>query len=183
MSGNRKSIPKIAGLIPLSGRRAGQRLLILFAGGLLCCAGLVFAVKSYHRREPVSALPAVSPTRQRGPQLPGALRARLSLQPEADRFRRRLGRRFLDPGREVSVLTGTLTIGAASHTMRIIRTQQEDDELVTIAFDGGPPALTWSAAQGARSASGPASGVLRELAERLALDSPDQFVLAQLRGA
>ncbi len=66
--------------------------------------------------------------------------------------------------------------------MRIIRSQDDDDERLTIALNGGP-ALTWSGLNGALSGGVLPTGALREIIERLALDSPDQFVLAQLRGA
>ncbi len=113
----------------------------------------------------------------------GRLRTRLSLQPEADKLRRRLGQRFLAPGREVSVLLGSLTLGSERSTVRIVRSQDDDEERLTIALNGGQPALSWSSTDGARSGGNPAAGSLRELVERIALDSPDQFVLAQGRGA
>jgi len=113
----------------------------------------------------------------------GRLHNRLALQPEANKLRRRLGQRFLAPGREVSVQTGVVTLGADRQTVRIVRSQDDDDERLTIVFGGGPPSLTWSGVDGAKSSDDSATGSLRELIERLALDSPDQFVLAQLRGA
>ncbi len=94
-----------------------------------------------------------------------------------------MGQRFLAPGREVSLLIGTVTLGADRQTVRIVRSQDDDDERLTIALGGGPPSLTWSGVDGAKSSDNSAIGSLRELIERLALDSPDQFVLAQLRGA
>jgi len=113
----------------------------------------------------------------------GRWQNRLALQPEANKLRRRLGQRFLAPGREVSLLIGTVTLGADRQTVRIVRSQDDDDERLTIALGGGPPSLTWSGVDGAKSSDNSAIGSLRELIERLALDSPDQFVLAQLRGA
>jgi hypothetical protein len=113
----------------------------------------------------------------------GNLRNKLSLQPEADRLRRRLGQRFLAQGREVSVLLGALTLGSERSTVRIVRSQDDDVERLTIALNGGQPALSWSSADGARSGNDPATGSVRELIERIALDSPDQFILAQGRGA
>jgi hypothetical protein len=53
----------------------------------------------------------------------------------------------------------------------------------TITLNGGGPSLTWSGLNGALSNGSAATGDLRSLIERLALDSPDQFVLAQTRGA
>jgi hypothetical protein len=113
----------------------------------------------------------------------GRSQNRLALQPEADKLRRRLGQRFLAPGREVSTLIGAVTLGADRQPVRIVRSQDDDDERLTIALGGGPPSLTWSGLEGARLNGNPATGSLRSLIERLALDSPDQFVLAQLRGA
>jgi len=98
-------------------------------------------------------------------------------------MRRRLGRRFLAPGREVVTLVGTLKLGAQQSTARITRSQQDDGESVTIGLNGGPATLTWSDKDGAKLAGSPATGETLALLERLALDSPDQFVLAQVRGA
>jgi hypothetical protein len=63
-----------------------------------------------------------------------------------------------------------------------MRKQTDDGEQVEIALPGSRGSLTWDAAQGAL-ASGERAGSDRDLIERLVLDSPDQFVLAQLRGA
>ncbi|MGH9843174.1 MAG: hypothetical protein ACREEM_30925, partial [Blastocatellia bacterium] len=111
------------------------------------------------------------------------LQNRLALQPEADKLRRRLGQRFLAPGREVSTLVGTVTLGSDRQMVRLVRSQDDDDERLTIALSGGPPTLTWSGIDGAKSNGSPATGATRALIERLALDSPDQFILAQLRGS
>jgi hypothetical protein len=67
--------------------------------------------------------------------------------------------------------------------MQTARTQTEKGEQVSITFPGSSSSLTWDAVEGAVSSSSPASGSDRELIERLVFDSPDQFVLAQLRGA
>ena len=111
------------------------------------------------------------------------LQNRLALQPEADKFRRRLGQRFLTTGREMSVLVGALNLGSERYTARITRRQDDDDERLTITLNGGGPALTWSGLNGAMSGGSAATGAQRSLLERLALDSPDQFILAQLRGS
>jgi len=111
------------------------------------------------------------------------LHSRLALQPEADKQRRRLGRRFLAPGREVSIMLGTIALGSDRYAVRIVRSRDDDDERLTIALNGGGQTLAWSGLNGALSSGAEATGSLRALAERLALDSPDQFVLAQLRGA
>ncbi|MCW5970170.1 MAG: hypothetical protein KIT57_16805 [Blastocatellales bacterium] len=70
------------------------------------------------------------------------MHARLSLQPEADRLRRRLGKRFLAPGREVTFLIGALTFGSERYTARITRIQDLDDERLTVALNDGEPSLT-----------------------------------------
>lgn len=76
-----------------------------------------------------------------------------------------------------------LTIGVDRRVASITRRQTDDGEQVEINVAGSAGLLTWSAAQGARGSGAPATGSDRELIERLVLDSPDQFVLAQLRGA
>jgi len=111
------------------------------------------------------------------------LHFRLARQPEADRHRGRLGKRFLAPGREVTTLTGALTIGAQQYTARITRSQTEDGESLTVGLNGGPPSLTWDGKNGAKAGSDPATGETLAPLERIALDSPDQFIMAQLRGA
>jgi hypothetical protein len=107
----------------------------------------------------------------------------LSLQPEALNMARRLGQRFSPARREKSILVGTLTIGSQRQAVQTLRTQTDDGEQVEIKIAGSLSALTWDAAQGALSSASRATGSDRELVERLVLDSPDQFVLAQLRGA
>lgn len=107
----------------------------------------------------------------------------LSLQPEAFNMGRRLGQRFSSSKREKSVLIGTLTIGSERRIVQTTRTQTDDGEQVEITIAGSQGSLTWDRGQGALSSSGRATGSDRELIERLVLDSPDQFVLAQLRGA
>jgi hypothetical protein len=74
-------------------------------------------------------------------------------------------------------------VGGERHNIRIVRTQEADDERLAIAIEGGPTSLVWSSKDGAVSAARPATGAERSLIERIALDSPEQFVLAQLRGA
>ena len=81
---------------------------------------------------------------------------RLALQPEADRFRRRLGRRFLAPGLESTTLVGTLSIGEQEHQVRIVRTQLDSGESVAIALDG--VVFTWNATEGAKSGTSPLTG-------------------------
>lgn len=106
----------------------------------------------------------------------------LARRPEALKLGRRLGRRFLGAGREVSVLAGTLTTGADSRRVVIRRVRGEGGERVEVTL-AGAGRLTWDAGQGALSAGRPADAETRAVVERLALDSADQFVLAQARGA
>lgn len=107
----------------------------------------------------------------------------LSLHPEAFNMGRRLGQRFSPVGREKSQLIGTLNIGSERRIVHTTRSQTDDGEQVEIKIAGIPGKLFWDLAEGARSANGKASGSDRDLVERLVLDSPDQFVMAQLRGA
>jgi hypothetical protein len=158
--------------------------LILLAVG---CGLLAFAPRSYgtlmRRTASSGKPPARTVLNQPGPSASAAWQGRLALQPQADRLRRSLGQRFVASGREVAALTGTLTIGMDQHRLQLTRAQQPDGEQVAIGLDGGPPSLTWSTANGAVSAGSPAADPQRALIEWLTLDSPDQFILAQLRGA
>ncbi|HIK12994.1 MAG TPA: hypothetical protein IGS52_22500 [Oscillatoriaceae cyanobacterium M33_DOE_052] len=153
-----------------------------------CIAVLVLPAQSYGQNAPVntgSVTQSVESNQQQGnPQSANRFHNRLSLQPVADRMRRRLGQRFQSPGREVSVMLGTLTIGTERHTVRIIRKQDLDSEQVDILLSGGgQPPLSWNSKEGAKVAGNAAAGSHRSLIERLVLDSPDQFILAQIRGA
>jgi hypothetical protein len=109
--------------------------------------------------------------------------SRLRLQPEADKLRRRLGQRFSKSGLGVSVLLGTLTIGGNREAVRITRAQNGDGEQVAIAISSESATLTWNSDTGTKAGEADASGSLRTVVERLVLDSPDQFIYAQLRGA
>ncbi len=158
-------------------------LVCLLAAG----AGMVAAVHAYSSSKEKAASPR-KPSAPLGPaQKIGPRRTRyydrLSLQPVADRMRMRLGQRFKQAGREISESAGTLTIGTDRHAIVIVRIRNDDGESVSIGLDGGPQKYFWTAADGAQSQGKTAAGIERALIERLALDNPDQFVLAQLRGA
>ena len=56
----------------------------------------------------------------------------LALQPEAEKQRRRLGRRFVAPGRETATLVGVLTIGNDRQIAAITRTQDSQGEGLAI---------------------------------------------------
>lgn len=107
----------------------------------------------------------------------------LALQPAALGLGRRLGHRFLKPGREVTVLEGTLTTGADSRRVVVRRTQDEAGERVEVTVIGTGAPFTWDASGGTSRAGRPTDPEAAALAGRIALDGPDQFVLAQLRGA
>jgi hypothetical protein len=109
--------------------------------------------------------------------------SRIARQPEADRYRRRMGKRFLAPGLEVTTLIGNLKIGTQQYIARITRSQTGDGENLTVGLNGGPPTLSWDGKEEAKAGSKLATGETLALLKRIALDSPDQFILAQLRGA
>jgi hypothetical protein len=167
----------------LGSRTRWSAFIAVLIGSVLLAA----AVRAYNHStlngvnvtKPSTALPsrqAIAPQRVK-------LQSRLSLQPEANKLRRRLGKRFIVAGKERSILVGTLTVGTQRSQVTVIRTQDDEGEKVEIALGVGPPSLTWNGTDGAKSAGKVADDVERSLIERLALDSPDQFVLAQLRGA
>jgi hypothetical protein len=111
-------------------------------------------------------------------------RAQLARQPFAFRLAMQLGKRFRSPEQGVSVLTGKLRIGTDENPLRIVRRQTDSGESVEIALgSNGRGSMTWSAEDGVKFDGGAVSDADRLIAERLILDSPDQFILAQLRGA
>jgi hypothetical protein len=107
----------------------------------------------------------------------------LSLRPEAQSFARRVGRRFAEPGRESSLTVGKLTVGDEQRHVRIFRLQDDRGERVEVSFGGRQEILSWDAEGGALSSGAQADDAQGALLERLVMDSPDQFALAQLRGA
>jgi hypothetical protein len=107
----------------------------------------------------------------------------MRLQPQAAKLAQLLGKRFAAEKKLRSVLAGSLTIDGITRQISITRQQLDDGEQVNIHLSGSPAPLTWSAETAAIANGARAVGVERELIERLVFDSPDQFVLAQLRGA
>lgn len=105
----------------------------------------------------------------------------LSLQPEALRVSRQLGNRFKSSSRAVSTTQGNLTLAGNQQHVTIVRRQTETGERVELLLGGR--GLTWSDREGLRAVSGLPADTERLLVERLIVDTPDQFVLAQLRGA
>jgi len=105
----------------------------------------------------------------------------MSLRPEALSVSRRLGDRFKSASRSVSTTVGTLTMGGNEQPIVLVRRQTDTGETVDIHI--GNRGLKWKEREALTAVSGEPSDAERLLAERLILDSPDQFVLAQLRGA
>ena len=105
----------------------------------------------------------------------------LALQPEAFKLSRRLGNRFASSRQTSSTLAGTLITGTQQQEVNVVRRQTSSGEEVGIGVAG--TALTWSDVEGPGGSGANVNEGQRMLIERLVLDSPDQFVLAQLRGA
>ena len=156
--------------------RTPRNLLLL----VVCLAGLIAVTSVFviTRASVETSAPAkqgsAQVARTRGPR-------NLSLQPEALRVGRRLGKRFGPAARGTSVITGTLTIAGDAEAITITRQQTQTGEAVELVLPD--KRLTWSDREGATVTSRNLSAAERLLVERLTLDSPDQFVLAQLRGA
>lgn len=150
----------------------------LFLGGaivLIACATSVILIsrastKTPQRPSETSAQPGRA-SRNRN----------LSLRPEALAVSRQLGNRFKAASRSVSVIAGSLNAGGNQHPLVLIRRQTDTGETVEVKM--GNRGLKWSEREPLSEASGQPTDAERLLAERLILDSPDQFVLAQLRGA
>ena len=105
----------------------------------------------------------------------------LSLQPEALKLSRRLGNRFRATGRDSSVISGNLISGANQQPVNIMRQQTDTAERVQIAI--GANTFSWSDVETANPSLSLPNKAQRLLIERLVVDSPDWFILAQLRGA
>ena len=104
----------------------------------------------------------------------------LSLQPEAFKMSRRLGARFSAKTQGTTTTTGTLAVANSRQPVTVVRRQTDDGESVDVVLGGRM--LTWRNAEGVRGPSAPTTSE-RALVEHLIFDSPDQFILAQLRGA
>lgn len=166
-----------------SAARVGLIVALLVGAGLLTAAVRAYNHGRSKNERPAKASANTGLVQPAGETQIKNLFRRLSLQPEADRFRRRLGQRFLAGGEERTVLTGTLTVGGERHEITMVRTQSDDGEQVEIGLNGKAPSLTWNATLGALSSNKSPSSDERALIERLALDSPDEFIQAQLRMA
>lgn len=126
------------------------------------------------------SLSSAAPLNQQAPAISGR---NLSLQPEAFKLRKRLGQRFTDTKRSVSVFSGVLTVGSKAQTVQMTRRQKLRGERIEIALATDSAVLTWDEEEGAKTRNRAPNEADRNLIERLALDSAEQFVLAQLRGA
>lgn len=159
--------------------RARRQLSIaaLLIGTIACGATALLVFASGRTKERAFSAAQLSTKRQVGP-----IPRNLSLQPEAFKLARRLGGRFSSGTTTASVVLGTLTTGSETRSMQMRRTQTADGESVEIAI-AGSNLLTWDATQGTTVSGQQSARTERELIERLVLDSPDQFVLMQLRGA
>lgn len=110
--------------------------------------------------------------------------SRISLQAPALNLAQRLGTRFVSARGGRSIFDGSLIVGADSRNVRIERRQGEaKGEEVEVSLDGPGGPQNWTGHSGAMAPVNRGPAAERELIERLVADSPDQFVLAQLRGA
>lgn len=114
---------------------------------------------------------------------PDQLKVRnLFVQPETVKLSRRLGRGFNASSRATFVLAGTITTSDGQQSVTIVRSQSDTGENVRIVLPNR--IFNWSDQEGVTVGSGDApSQVERIFVERVVLDSADQFILAQLRGA
>jgi hypothetical protein len=105
----------------------------------------------------------------------------LFLQPEAIRVGRRLGKSFDPSSRAAAVTVGTVTTAEGEQAVTINRRRSEKGENVDLQLTGR--LLKWNSQEGTKEVFGSPTAAELRLAERLIFDSPDYFVLAQLRGA
>ena len=149
-------------------------LLLLTASAMAAIAGVFIGSIRAKGKTQTSITPAV--------QTKTGQKARsLSLQPEARKLSRLLGSRFLSSSPSIVTITGTVTIGPNSQTMTIARRQTETGESVQIV--SGTKTLSWNEVDAGRATTGISTPDDEVLLERLVFDGPEQFVLAQVRGA
>jgi hypothetical protein len=77
----------------------------------------------------------------------------------------------------------TLSTGGVEQNVSISRRQTSTGEDVAIELADGAGTLAWNDVDGAKANGASPSESQQTLIERVVLDNPDQFVLAQLRGA
>lgn len=109
----------------------------------------------------------------------------LALQPEAAKLLRRIGRERFKSHTSASVIVqGVLKTNGDSHTVTIVRGPTKDGERVEVFLSDALASLVWAPNSGPQSSGGATlSQAQRILLERIAYDSADEFILAQLRGA
>jgi hypothetical protein len=155
-------------------RRSRTVLLCAWSTAFLACAVWTIRItrnmSARADQNPNQARPAGKPTS-------------LSLQPEAFNLSRRLGNRFIPSRQSSATIVGTLTTGGVAQNVNITRRQTPTGEDVALRLAGQPGTLAWNDLEGARTDAADSSEAQQTLIERVALDNPDQFVLAQLRGA
>jgi hypothetical protein len=151
--------------------------------GLLCAGVIAVAACAVNAFLITRASPEASPPNTQGRVQPRVDKGgrNLSLQPEALRVSRRLGKRFDRSSRATTTSVGTLILAENQHLLTLIRRQTESGEDVELVL--GNRALAWSDKEGTKAGSSLVTDAERLLVEQFIFDSPDQFVLAQLRGA
>lgn len=159
-------------------------LLIAMSISLLLLAARAGTIKAEEMTP--SVLPptaSASPSAQSSVKPETNMRARLAQQPAAFKLARKLGKRFSGSKHATTVLQGTLRRGTDEQHVRFMRRQTDDGETVEVAVGQSPASLIWSTTEGATASGSPASQIDKLLLERLVFDSPDGFILAQIRGA
>jgi hypothetical protein len=142
--------------------------------GVVCITSAVLITRASMEKSTPATQAFTADTVKRGP-------GNFFSQPEALRVARRIGKRFGSSRRRTSVMTGTVTFGSSGQQVTITRRQLDTGENVEFFVASGK--FTWRAEEGTRTGSGMPTDMQRLLSERLVYDSPDYFVLAQLRGA
>lgn len=155
-------------------RRSKTVLSVLVLLGIAASATSAFLITRAATEPPKTQDPAPSTQNRR-------TQRGLVLQPEAFRVSRRLGKRFEATGSGATTSVGKLTTTGSQQPVTIVRRRTEVGE--TAEFAIGTRTLTWSDGEGIKAVVGIPTPAERLLVERLLLDSPDQFVLAQLSGA
>lgn len=151
--------------------------LVLFVASVAVAAGRLSAFLST-RAASTSASRSTSPLAQ---SRNSRAARNIFQQAEALHVSRRLGKRFDPSSRAITTSVADLTLGRVHYALTLVRRQTEIGEDVELQL--GDRDLTWNGRQGTAAVSGVPTDTERLLMERLVLDSPDQFVLAQLRGA
>jgi len=155
-------------------RRSKTVLVCLWSIAFLVCAAGAVVISRNLAVSAGQTLPQTRPV--------GNVR-NLSLQPEAFKLSRQLGSRFMPSRQLTSLLTGTLTVGNVQQNVAVTRRPTNSGEDIQVAIAGEPAQLAWSDDDDSTARGPVLSEAHQILLERLALDNPDQFVLAQLHGA